>query len=126
LQLYRWREKSFADDLAVRRSPVSSRVALLLRSAEGKLHFARFFHGAPLPCARTWRKVKWVEGSLPRSGWAMGEIISIFCLWNFFFFVFIFLFIFLSKDFSRRGAWEFLNLWKKKIIEENWDGKWIF
>jgi hypothetical protein len=32
--------KSFADDLAVRKGPVSSRVALLLRSAEGKPFFA--------------------------------------------------------------------------------------
>ena len=32
--------KSFADDLAVRNGPVSSRVALLLRSAEGKPSFA--------------------------------------------------------------------------------------
>lgn len=32
--------KSFADDLAVRNGPVSSRVALLLRSAEGKPFFA--------------------------------------------------------------------------------------
>jgi hypothetical protein len=32
--------KSFADDLAVRNGPVSSRVALLLRSAEGKPLFA--------------------------------------------------------------------------------------
>ncbi len=32
--------KSFADDLAVRKGPVSRRVALLLRSAEGKPFFA--------------------------------------------------------------------------------------
>ena len=32
--------ESFANDLAVRKGPVSSRVALLLRSAEGKPFFA--------------------------------------------------------------------------------------
>src|ERR1700742_4769980 len=38
--------KSFADDLAVRNGPVSSRVALLLRSAEGKPSFASI---SPMP-----------------------------------------------------------------------------
>jgi hypothetical protein len=41
--MLRWREKSSADDLVVRGSPVSSRVALLLRSAEGKLLFRPIF-----------------------------------------------------------------------------------
>jgi hypothetical protein len=36
--------KSFADDLDVRKGPVSSRVALLLRSAEGKPFFAQISH----------------------------------------------------------------------------------
>ena len=36
--------KSFADDLAARKGPVSSRVALLLRSAEGQPFFASISH----------------------------------------------------------------------------------
>ncbi len=35
-------DKSFADDLNIEQSAVSSRVALLLRSAEAKLLFSRF------------------------------------------------------------------------------------
>jgi hypothetical protein len=35
-------DKSFADDLNIEQSAVSSRVALLLRSAEAKLMFSRF------------------------------------------------------------------------------------
>ena len=46
--------KSFADDLAVRNGPVSSRVALLLRSAEGKPSFASI---SPMGSPDFWRLV---------------------------------------------------------------------
>src|SRR6201994_4216748 len=67
--------KSFADDLAVRNGPVSSRVALLLRSAEGKPSFASI---SPVPgsafdgAARgeRQREMRWEVSSRPPAwGW---------------------------------------------------------
>src|ERR1700760_206547 len=60
--------KSFADDLAVRNGPVSSRVALLLRSAEGKPSFASI---SPMPAPSHTRQ--WMGGR------RWGECFGLFC-----------------------------------------------
>ena len=50
-------DKSFAYDLIVRYGPVSCRVALLLRSAEGKPPSTSFQHPHPSPPARSAKRV---------------------------------------------------------------------
>src|SRR4051794_21405861 len=65
------RDKSFADDLIVHRGAVSSRVALLLRSAEAKPLMPRFVERHPplgkqaLERAPEWRY--WGNGSLGKN-----------------------------------------------------------
>ena len=71
--------KSLADDLSVRQGAVSSRVALLLRSAEAKPSLPRFVLEKPLLQFAVWllceavriggRVVKaWLPSKLPENG----------------------------------------------------------
>jgi hypothetical protein len=90
--------ESLADDFDVRKGPVSSRVALLLRSAEGKPSFASISSVYPAPRAPSYRGLAGHESppgfSLPRLGYpahfalVIGNQISGLVIFFVFFFFF--------------------------------------
>ena len=69
-------DKSFADDLNTELGAVSSRVALLLRSAEAKPTFSRFVSVAGYTVGR--EVMRWaIDARRSKSGWSLEGGLSV-------------------------------------------------